>query len=215
MTETDGGGSSALTTDGSAKVETPKQSNDVKTVSLSDYKLALDKMHKAEKENREFRESTEASEAQRLAEKEDWKTLAETRTKALDETKAELNSERGSFRKDVAFNAVRVAALKAGLRNEADLDLLDLSEIQVEKDESGRYQVGRVTEYLEGLKQTRSHWFKDKTVPKFNPGGAGGLPPKSETLTPSRYVELERKYQRLGDTKAISELHQRYMNQQK
>ena len=204
------GAQSETTTD---EVTPVNESTEQRTVSLSDHKRVLDDMHKFKRELSDLRNDQSQREATSLAEKEDWKALSEKYMKERDESTSKLEKERTSYQHDVKYRAVKDAALKAGLRNERDLNLIPLDEIKIEYTSEGRMIVNGVDAFIKDLKKDREHWFQDKTVPNFNSGGAGAASAESETLTATRVFELEQKYKREGNKQKVKELYDRYNKQ--
>lgn len=184
-----------------------------KKVGWKDHKRALDDMHKFKREAQEAAQRLASLEAERLAEKEDFKGLAEKYQKERDTYKQNLEKERGAFQLDRKYSAVKEAALKLGLRNERDLDLINLDDVGVEYTSEGRMFVNGVDEFVAQLKADRPHWFQDKSAPRFNGGGATTEPPKNEPLTARKVYELERKYRSEGKLDKVKELYEQYSKQ--
>ena len=216
-----GDGSGAPATDGGATVENKVENQESKTQSKetvlkSDHKRVLDDMHRYKRDWQEEKNKRTGLETKQLADDNNHKELYEREKTLREQGDSELESERKANRKDRAYNAVRAAAIKAGLRNEADLDLLDYSDVQVDKTESGRYEIRGVDDKVESLKRDRPHWFKSKDLPNFNAGGTGGgrrTDTKEPELTPSKVIQLEKQYKREGTPEKITELYKKYREQ--
>ncbi len=196
--------SGASTPEGSAQGEQSKQES-AKVVSYDDHKRALDDLHKFKSEWKKSQEAINASRAeleslknQRLAEKEDYKTLAEKYQSELKQKETELNTFREGFFTSKKHDAVYAAALKAGLRSEAesDLTLLQLDGVEVERTDHGRVMVHGSDSYVERLKRERPHWFKNDEPPRVNSGG--GKLSQNDPVTWDRVRELEKAAQKGG-----------------
>lgn len=148
-----------------------------KKVPLTQYKKALDDMHAAKSELTKLQERVEEIEATKLRETNDFKSLYEQTKEKLESAKSEKEQLKSAFIQTQKFNAVKQAALKAGLRNEQDLELLDLSgvEVDVVQGSNGvRFEPRGVDEYIGTLRESREHWFKPTEPPKTNPAVPGG-----------------------------------------
>lgn len=198
--------SGASTSDGGAKGE--QQQETPKSVSYDDHKRALDDLNKFKGEWKKSQEAINATRAeleslknQRLAEKEDYKTLAEKYQAELKQKDTELTQFRDGFFTSKKYDAVYASALKAGLRGEAeaDLSLLPLDGVEVERTDHGRVMVHGSDSYVERLKRERPHWFKSEEPPRVNSGG--GKLPSNEPLTRDKVYELEKAYRKSGSAK--------------
>ena len=193
--------------------ETQVSTESAKTVAYEDHKRALDDMHRFKRELNDLRQKMSADEAAALAAKEDFKSLAEKYKNERDQFESDLSKERNLYRGDLKMRAVREAAVKAGLRNLQDLDLLPLDDVKEEYTSEGRMLFNGVEEFVTRLKAGRPHWFQDKSAPVFNGGGANGEHHKEEPLTAAKVIELEHKYRREGKPDKVKELYQAYYKQ--
>lgn len=191
----------------------------VKVVAFDDHKRALDDLHKfkrsaseAQLRADELERKMKEIEDQKLVERNEFKTLYERERDKSKELEGKYNSLTKNLFDDRKYNEVRAAALKAGLRPEAetDLELLDLNGVAVERTDKGRIIIHGAGEFVDDLKKKRPYWFQDSKVPNFNGGGAN--PPKDgapRELTAEYMVELENKKRR-GDKEA-AKLYQELM----
>ena len=166
-----------------------------RVVRFEDHKRAIDDLHKYKSEAQTLREQLEERESERLREKEDFKALAEREKKLREETEDKLRKHSSFYQNETKRNAIRAAALKAGIRSEAesDLELIPLDGIEVEITSTGRFLVHGADSFVEDLKRKRPHWFRSSQIPTVNSGGASSsLSPDAE-LTPKALYELERK----------------------
>lgn len=145
-----------------------------------DLQRALDDMHRFKREAREAAQKLadaqallESERKAKLREKEDWKSLAETEAKRAKELEDKFTRVNHAYTNTQKFSHVHAAAIKAGLRPEAerDLELLALDDVNVEMTTEGRFLVSGHDSFVEGLKKQRPHWFQNTTPPSFNPGG--------------------------------------------
>jgi len=179
-----------------------QQSTDTRqTVSIDDHQRALSDLHKFKNELKTLREQIANKEVETLREKEDYKTLAERYKSELDEAHNKLKTVNNWFESSQAHAAVKQAALRSGLRGEAerDLDLLPLEGVVVEtvKTSSGgiRHNVVGADSYVEALKKNRPHWFKDDKAPVFNSGSSHRTDTETD-MTGERLYEIETKHGR-------------------
>jgi len=113
-----------------------------------------------------------------------------------DENKALLEKDRvrnDAFVTSKKIDAVREAAMQAGIENVDDIELLPMDSVTVEITDSGRVIVSGAKEFVEGIKTSRPRWFKRTRTPAFNPGGGGDTTPTAEVLTAHFMNELETK----------------------
>lgn len=108
--------------------------------------------------------------------KEDYKTLAEGLEKENGELKSTLQKFKDAVHHTARVGEVKAAALKAGLREEAvaDLEGMDLSEVEVEIDASNVIRVKGADDYAAKLKKLKGYMFKAPADPNFNAGNGGG-----------------------------------------
>lgn len=172
-----------------------------KQISFEDHQRALQDLHRFKSELKQLKEHNAAKEEQALRDKEDYKTLAERYKSELDEATNKLKTVNSWFESSQAHAAVKQAALKLGLRDgaERDLDLLPLEGVVVEtvKTSSGgiRHNVVGAESYVEALKKTRPHWFRDDKAPVFNPG-SGAKADTDSVMTGDKLFEIEEKHGR-------------------
>jgi len=136
--------------DGQTETKADK-SEDKKVVAWEDHKRALDDMHKFKREREELKARMGSIESERLREKEDFKGLAERYENEAKEYKEKYEGLNTSLQQNAKFNEVRAAALKAGLRGEAesDLELLGLDTVEVELTSNVENQVKPVQVAIE------------------------------------------------------------------
>lgn len=165
------------------------------TVSRDAYEQIKKDLFKFKSEARELREKITDAEKRKLKEAEDYKAYAETLERERDDLKQKLTDFTSVTLQDKKLSAVREAARKAGIREEAlpDLELLDLDGISVETTSTGRIMVEGVDDFMKRQQKTRSHWFKSPSAPKVN-GGGGAPPPAPGKVTAMDVVKAEKQY---------------------
>ena len=181
-----------------------------KTYSEDDYKRKSDDMHRYKQERNDLRKEMEDLKSKQLEDDENWKVAYEREKERRITVETEHEEFKDGYFTDQKFNEVRTLAIKAGLRSdaEADLGLLDLDSVRIEKTDQGRVIVHAADTFVDNLKKSRPHWFKSKNVPTFNTGG-GGVPPDKPTELSAEYMtKLERE-----DSKQYRELMPEYQRQ--
>ena len=127
-----------------------------------------------------------------------WQELAELKEKEADEAKRDSAKLKESLVFDRKFSAIREAALAAGIRKEAvsDLELLDLSEVQIETTSTGRINIIGADKTVDRLKTLKPHWFGNKgnkvnsDIPDVQTSGS---------VTMKQIYEAEKKAKESGD----------------
>jgi hypothetical protein len=125
--------------------------------------------------NRQLQERLDAIEADKMKQSNQWKEFAAAKENEAKEWKEKYESLSGSRLENAKFQAVKDAALKLGLREEAvsDLESMEFKDIMVEETSRGRLIVHGAKAAAEKLKSSKSHWFSDPKVPVVN----GSIPP--------------------------------------
>ncbi len=191
----------------SASTQTDDSSNSERQVPWSkspEYRDLRKDMLKYKDKMIEAQESLSKRDDEALREKQDYKTLYERSQEHANESEKKYTSLKGNVFSNEKHNAVLMAALKSGLRPEAeqDLGLLTLDGVQVEATTEGRFLVHGADEFVRDLKKTKGYWFKDENVPMINSGGTGKKSAElPNEITAEIILELERK-KNLGDKEA-------------
>ncbi len=168
-------------------------------VSKAELEHALADVHKFKAKATELENKGRKEEETRLRETENWKKLAEIKTKDAEEAAEQLNSLKTSLIEDKKYSAVKDAAIKSGIRPEAlpDLELLGLRDVVIETTSTGRVNVLGADRFVDQLKTIRPHWFGKPSV-NINssvPGIKGAGPVANET----DLIKLSLEAQRTGD----------------
>jgi len=183
--------------------------NEPKSVSLEDHKRALDDMHKFKSSAKELSDKVLNLEKQineekekKLTESQNYKTLFEQYKQKYEDSEGKLSSFWKSYEKNEKHNAVKQIAIRSGMHDQAleDLDMFDLSGVEVERTDQGRFIIHGAENYVDQLKQKKPYLFKSKQTPNFNPGG-GTESLSNEKLTPQKVIELEEKWRKTRDPK--------------
>lgn len=182
---------------GDTQPQNQSQSNDTQPemVSRDAYEQIKKDLFKFKSEARDLRERISEAEKAKLKETENYKAYAETLEKERDEFRQKLQDFTSITLQDKKLSAVREAARKAGIREEAlpDVELVDLDGVSVETTSTGRIMVDGADDFVKRLQKTRSHWFKSPTAPKVN-GGGGAMPPAPGKISASDVIQAERQW---------------------
>lgn len=189
------------------------------TVLKSQYTADKDKLlseiHKYKAQLREITTASQSQKEQLLRDNKQYEELASMYKTQLDQSTEHSKQLQDAIVNDKKFSAVREAAVKAGLRPEAiaDLELVALDKVQVEKSDTGRVTVMGVDSLVDNIKLSRPHWFgSSKTsiagsMPNVSSGG--GLVTKEEI------VKLSLDAKRSGDYTAYEQKMRQFQKQSK
>lgn len=174
-----------------------------RVVTYEDHERALTDLHRFKRAAKELEDKKlemerklSEIETKQLQEKEDYKTLAEKRLEQVNELTGKYEGLKSSIYTNHQMSAVKEEALKAGLRPEAveDLELLDVEGVAVEMTNTGKVTVVGAKDFVDGLKNSRKHWFKPQ-IPNVN-SGSGSFTPATGSVTAQDVGKLEREAQR-------------------
>lgn len=166
-------------------------------VPKSAYQKVSDDMHKYKRELSEIKARMEKQDADRLASEKNFEQLWKNEKQRADAAEESAKKKDQYYVHTQKVNAIRTAALEAGLRSEAldDLELLDFDGVEVEVTSNGRYLVHGAKEFAQSIKGKKPHWFKSSKPPGHNPGGGGDTGSGgNKSITPKDVVEAERKF---------------------
>ena len=138
------------------------ESKDV--VAKNIYDRAYQDLQKAKAKAKELEDKLKAKDLEQMKQAENWKEIAELKQKEAEDASNERDTLRNSLVFDRKYAAVKDAAVRVGLRKEAegDLEMMSLSDLQVETTSTGRVNVLGVDDYVARLKMTKPHWFETK-----------------------------------------------------
>lgn len=98
-----------------------------------------------------------------LKEKEEWKKLAEMREKEATDAKKLLEDRDKAVKAHFKSQAVKSEAIKMGIVNADDIDLLSFDDdVVIETTSTGKFSVLGADKYVDRLKATRPNWFENK-----------------------------------------------------
>lgn len=112
----------------------------------------------------------EADKIARMKEQNQWKELAEAREREAMEHKSKAEQIQQSYLNEKKFGALHSAVSKLNILPEAlsDLDMLDLSSLEIETTSTGKINVLGADKFAERLKAMKPHWFQNKQPPAIN-----------------------------------------------
>ncbi|NOS67380.1 MAG: hypothetical protein HOO67_03375 [Candidatus Peribacteraceae bacterium] len=165
-------------------------------ISAADHQRALNDLKKFKQEATDAKRLLQEQKDAKLKEANDFKALYE-QEKTARET---LEKENGTF-KETVFSNLKLKALEAEVAKlgilataMADLDVLDLSGIEIETTNTGRHIIKNADRLAKKLKADRPHWFSTQKVSNFNAGGGGkGGSDGGGKVTASDVFNAERK----------------------
>lgn len=202
--------SGATVTEGGANGQTD-QSKDSKTQTPDPgTKRALEDTIKYKKQVQELQQQLKSFQEEKLKGEQNFKSLWETTKQELESVRSERDGFFNSYFEEQKRTAVKTDLIKLGLRPEAeaDVDLIDLSDVAIEKTDQGRVLVHGANQKAEQIKKSRPHWFKNQKDVTINSGGTNTINTGDQKLTPMYMVELEKK-----DPKKYRELFPKYLEQ--
>ena len=156
-----------LTTGDSTHVETPQTSTEVaethqeEMVSKAELAKVLDQLHDLKRREKAAKTELESRDLQSMKDREEWQKIAELKEQEAAAANERANTLQENVTYATKYSAVKDAALKLGLRQEAlaDLDLVDLEDVLIERTSTGRTNVLGTEKFVQGLKASRPHWF--------------------------------------------------------
>lgn len=165
-----------------------------------------DLFEKFKQDNAKFKKRTQELEAQleverrnKLKEKEDWKSYAETLEKELESTKTERQALSQAMIYDKKVEAIRTAALASGVRKDAikHLEKFGTDGVDIETTSTGRINILGAEQFVARLKAEAPYLFdvKGSKVNAESPGMVG----KSE-ITIEKLNELRDHWKKTGDS---------------
>jgi len=121
-------------------------------------------------ENEKLRNQLKQFEEENLSKTNNYKELYERKAKEVEDYKNKWTTDRNTFFNSIKIGQIEKAAVESGIRKEAleDLAILDTSSVITETTSTGNINVLGAKEFIDGLKQTRPHWFKDSSGPNIN-----------------------------------------------
>lgn len=203
------------TTDTSASSESAGSTNTQDAmVPKSELDRVLKDMHKYKATAKELESKVKTSEEQKLKEQEDWKEYAEIKEKEAQEAIQASDRLRESYVNEKKFSAIREAAMKAGIHQNAvsDLELLSLDSVVLEMTSTGKSNVLGADQFVSSLKTLKPHWF---TSVKTNVNSSIPGVQSSEPITAAQLVKASKDAEKSGDYTAYQNLNRQYQQQQR
>lgn len=170
-------------------------------VSKADLDRALSDLHKFKNEANEVKGKLKAFEEKALAEKDDWKSLAERHKQEAEEANQKSERIQNSYIGEKKNTAVKEAALKLGMLPDAigDLELLSLDGVVIETTSTGKVNVLGADGFVQNLKSLKPHWFGQTQVnTRVNPG-VPGVKGEGKAITDSDLLKLSNEASKSGD----------------
>lgn len=154
---------------------------------------------KAKKRMQELEAQLEVERRNKLKEKEDWKSYAETLEKELESTKTERQALSQAMIYDKKVEAIRISALNTGIRKDAikHLEKFGTDGVEIETTSTGRINVLGADQFVARLKAEAPYLFdvKGSKVNAESPSMIG----KSE-ITIEKLNELRDHWKKTGDS---------------
>lgn len=169
--------------------EEAKEETKPKSSGSSFYKQ---KLAEIQAENQKLAELLEQEKTQKLQEKENFKELWELEKNKRVEAENKAKKITDSYFNGLKRAAIEQEALKAGILDAAlsDITMLDHNMVEIETTSSGNVNVLGAKEFVENLKEQKTHWFKRTGVPNIN--NANPAEPKTKELTADELVKLQK-----------------------
>lgn len=184
-----GGGANGSTNDGGNTPDPAKELETLKATLANEQKAKLKLQSDLGKLSGELDQIKKSG----LKGSENFKQLAETYEAENKTLKTENESLKSNFHHTLRVGAVKEAAMKLGLRNEAlkDLEFMEMDTLEIDTKESGVMEVKGVDSWAGDLKKIRPHWFNQGKAPVVNTGGggAGNTPVITGEITQKDYQE--------------------------
>jgi len=147
-----------------------KEKDEIEKKPVSGSAFYKNKLEELERKNAEMLAQLEESKTRQLKEKENYKELYEIeKNKRLSaEEKAVKISK--DYLTGLKMSAIESEALKAGMLPEAldDIRPEEATMVEIETGDKGTVSILGAKEYVEFLRETKKHWFKNNYAPKIN-----------------------------------------------
>lgn len=140
-----------------------------------------------------LRQEQESFRIKQMKEKDDWKGVAAEKERTAAEFEQRYSQLKESIVTTHKADAVKLAALKAGLSpgNESLLEMMPMDEVQVEFTSNGRMLTHGADEFVAGVRMKYPSLFSKPAPTGVNSGGVSGVAPESN-LTAEYMVSLEK-----------------------
>jgi hypothetical protein len=130
-------------------------------------------MHKYKERAKQLEAEKRDQEMKTLQANEQWKDAYEKEANLRQSVEEKLQKASEGIDYNAKYSAVREAAMKAGIREQAieDLDVLALDTITVERTSLGKVNAHGADAFIDRLKASKPHWFTDPKAPNVNVNG--------------------------------------------
>lgn len=117
----------------------------------------------------EYEKKMKENELKELEKNNEWQRIAKMKEEEAEKFREETEKLKSAFVQKEKMNAIREAAIQAGLRKESvqDLRLIDFPEIKLETNNEGEFTVLGADKAVMRLKSLRPHWFQTQ-APNVN-----------------------------------------------
>ena len=183
-------------------------------VSKAEYEKVMADLHKFKRKATELEGKAKKEEEERLRATGEWQKIAELKAKEAEEKEEKLNQIQKSIVEDKKFTAIREAAIKAGMTEQAlkDLELLSFRDVIVETTSTGRVNVLGVDRFIESQKTVRPHWFGK---PQLNINGKIPTVTADKVATEKELVKMSLEAEKTGDYTAYQNKLKEFQKQNK
>ena len=130
---------------------------------------------------------------------QDWQKVAELKEAEATDANEKLNKFKTAFIQDKKMTAVREAAIKAGVVDQAINDLGSIDDFSdvVLTENNGNIQVSGVDRAMQRLKATRGYLF-NKPLPSLNPNTPTAISPMGSAVTLDQIKKAETNFRSTG-----------------
>lgn len=164
-------------------------------------KKTVDDVMKWKRVAQENERKLKTFEEQQLSEKQEWQKLAEMRGQREKELEEEVNRLKTTAQHQKKYDAVRNAAMRAGIRDISDIDTVALDEVVLEATSLGTINVHGAEDLVAKLKTQKPHWFGSPTAARVNASSPDvtGATPKTKNELYEEVKKQREHYKKTGD----------------
>lgn len=190
---------------------------EVKSIDEKDHQRAINdamkykkRLQETESKLKSFEDSMKSKETEKMKESSMFKELAEKYENENRSLKETLKKNGDNYISTQKFNTLHAAAVREGLRKEAESDLehIPLEDIEAEYTSNGRIIVRGTDDYVKKLKTLKPHWFNDNASVKFNGGGTNANKIDDGEITSDALAKLK-----FSDPKRHKEMLHKWVEQ--
>lgn len=193
------------------------EKKEAKTIDQKDHERAINdalkykkKAQEVELRAKQLEDAIKSQETEKMKQSNMFKELAEKYENENRTLKETLKKKDESYISTQKFNTLHAAALREGLRKEAesDLEYIPLEDVEAEYTSNGRIIVRGADDYVKKLKTLKPHWFNDNTAVKFNGGGTSNSKVDDGNITTDTLSKLK-----FSDPKKYKEMLPKWVEQ--